>query len=221
MNWVWFGLMAVSLVFGICSGRGAEVSRAAVAGAGEAVSLFLVLLAAICLWNGLMKIADEAGITRLMQRALLPLTSRLFRDLKPGSPGMKAISMNIAANFLGLGNAATPFGLQAMAEMKKQNGNADTASNSMAMFVVVNTASLQLIPTTVAAIRVRCDSPAPFSTLPAMWLASAVTLCFGVLVTRLFERFSPAPPGPRAGSSHPATGRRKPGRNPRAGKKIR
>lgn len=207
MNWVWFGLMAASLVFGACTGRIGKVSQAAVAGAGEAVSLFLVLLAAICLWNGLMKIAEKTGVTRLIQRMLLPVTRLLFRDLPPESEGMRAVSMNITANLLGLGNAATPLGLRAMAEMKKQNGGRKSASNSMATFVVMNTASVQLIPTTIAAIRIRNGSAAPFDILPAMWLASFCTLCFGVLMARALEHTGRDSP-PRHKKKRPARGAR-------------
>ncbi|MDR3645899.1 MAG: spore maturation protein A [Clostridia bacterium] len=187
MSWVWFGLIALSVVFGICTGRINQVSQAAISGAWDAVSLFLVLLAAICLWNGLMRIADKTGITGLLQRLLLPVTKRLFPDLAPGGAAMKAISMNIAANLLGLGNAATPLGLQAMSEMKKKAGATNTATNSMATFVVINTASLQLIPTTIAAIRIKYGAAAPFDILPAMWFASAVTLCFGIAAAKSME----------------------------------
>lgn len=188
MNWVWFGLIALSVVCGALTGRIDQVSKAAISGASDAVSLFLVLLAAICLWNGLMRIAEKTGVTGLLQKLLLPVTKRIFPDLPPDGAEMKAISMNIAANLLGLGNAATPFGLQAMRAMKKRSGSSPEATDAMVTFVVINTASIQLIPTTVAAIRIRYGSAAPFDILPAMWFASIVTFCFGIAAAKAMAR---------------------------------
>lgn len=190
MNWIWFILIAVSVIFGISSGRVNDVSQAALSGAGNAVSLFITLLGSICLWNGLMKIADACGITNILARLLSPITKRLFPDLEPSGKGMKAICMNMAANFLGLGNAATPFGLNAMKEMSKHSAKKDTATDSMAMFIVVNTASLQLIPTTIAVIRMKYGASSPFDILPCVWLASIITLFCGIILARIFETMS-------------------------------
>lgn len=200
MSWVWFGLIAISVIFGIITGKIDQVSQAAISGAFEAVTLFLILLATICLWSGIMKIADKAGITLMLQKMLLPITKRLFPDVKPESAGMKAISMNIAANLLGLGNAATPLGLQAMKELSAhsvEHGSVEhsskdksTATNSMITFVVMNTASLQLIPTTIAALRIKYGSATPFDIVPAVWLASIVTVIFGVTLSKVLEQNS-------------------------------
>jgi spore maturation protein A len=188
MNWIWFALIALSVVCGLFTGRINEVSQAALGGACDSVSLFLTLLGSICLWNGLMKIAESCGITRLLASLMSPVVKRLFPDLPPSGAGMKAISMNIAANFLGLGNAATPFGLQAMNEMAKKSPQKGVATDSMVMFIVINTASLQLIPTTIAVIRMKCGSTAPFDILPCVWLASFVTLICGIMFARIFEK---------------------------------
>jgi spore maturation protein A len=187
MNWVWFVLIGISVVFGIATGHINEVSQASLNGAGNAVALFITLLGSMCLWNGLMKIADACGITKALAAILSPITKRLFPDLAPTSAGMKAVSMNIAANFLGLGNAATPFGLCAMKEMAKHSHEKGVATDSMAMFIVMNTASLQLIPTTIAVIRMKYGSVAPFDILPCVWLSSIVTLVSGILLARIFE----------------------------------
>jgi spore maturation protein A len=188
MSWVWFGLIAISVLFGILTGKINQVSQAAISGASEAVQLFLILLATICLWSGIMKIADKSGITLQLQKMLLPITKRLFPDVKPESAGMKAISMNIAANLLGLGNAATPLGLQAMKELSSNSKDKSTATNSMITFVVMNTASIQLIPTTIAALRIKHGSVNPFDIVPAVWLASLVTLTFGITLSKVLER---------------------------------
>lgn len=185
MNWVWFTLIAVSVGVGAATGRMGDVSAACLTGATGAVELFLVLLATICLWSGLMRIADESGVTDALQKALSPVTKRIFRDLKPDGAAMKAISMNIAANLMGLGNAATPLGLKAMHEMHSGARDKKTATDSMILFVVINTASIQLIPSTIAALRIKYGSKAPFEIVPSIWLASAVTLTVGVNITKL------------------------------------
>lgn len=189
MNWIWFALIALSVIIGALNGRMNQVSQAAIGGASDAVSLFLILLATICLWNGLMNIAQKAGITKALAKLLSPVTKRLFPQVKPGSAGMQAISMNIVANFLGLGNAATPLGLAAMKEMSKgKQLKKRTATDSMAMFVVVNTASIQLIPTTIAALRIKHGAAAPFDILPCIWISSVVTVFVGIITAKTLSK---------------------------------
>lgn len=188
MKWVWSGLILLSIVVGAATGRMGAVSQAAINGAAGAVELSLLLMGTICLWSGLMRIAEYAGITRWISRLLSPLTRRLFPDIRPESEGMQAITMNMTANLLGLGNAATPLGLRAMKYMAEAAPRKGVATDSMAMFVVVNTASIQLVPTTIATLRVKYGSAAPFDILPCIWLASVVTLAAGVLFARLMAR---------------------------------
>lgn len=189
MNWIWFALIALSVIIGALNGRMNQVSQAAIGGASDAVSLFLILLATICLWNGLMNIAQKAGITKALAKLLSPVTKRLFPQVKPGSAGMQAISMNIVANFLGLGNAATPLGLAAMKEMSRgKQLEKRTATDSMAMFVVVNTASIQLIPTTIAALRIKHGAAAPFDILPCIWISSVVTVFVGIITAKTLSK---------------------------------
>lgn len=187
MNWIWFALIAISVIFGIATGHINEVSQASLNGAGNAVSLFITLLGCMCMWNGVMKIADACGITKALANLLSPVTKRLFPDLKNDEAGMKAVCMNIAANFLGLGNAATPFGLKAMKEMAKHSVQKDVATDTMATFIVINTASIQLIPSTIAVIRLKYGSAAPFDILPCVWISSIVTLLSGIIFAKLFE----------------------------------
>ena len=138
-----------------------------------------------------MKIADRGGLTELLARLFSPLLRRLFPEYPADSPAMKAISMNVTANLLGLGNAATPFGLTAMREMQaaRGNGERDQASRSMILFVVMNTASIQLIPAMIGSYRAKYGSAAPFDILPAVWITSAGALAAGILAVFLFERF--------------------------------
>lgn len=188
MNWIWFALIGLSVLCGFATGHAGDVSQAALSGACDAVALFVTLLGSICMWNGLMEIADSCGITKLLAKFMSPVIKRLFPDLEPNGAGTKAICMNIAANFLGLGNAATPFGLMAMKEMAKKTIKKDTASDSMAMFIVINTACLQLIPTTIAVIRLKCGSASPFDILPCTWFSSIVTLICGIIFAKILEK---------------------------------
>lgn len=166
----------------------AAVSTAAMNGCGEAVQLAISLTGTICLWSGVMRVADRSGITDALSRAFRPLNRFLFRELDPEGAAARAISMNMAANLLGLGNAATPLGLAAMRELEKVNRHPGIASQAMVTFVVLNTASLQLLPTTNAYLRLAAGSNEPMEILPAVWLASAVSILVGVTMTRLLRR---------------------------------
>lgn len=188
MKWIWSAILVLSILIGAATGRIGAVSQAAITGAAGAVELFLLLLGTICMWNGLMKIAEYAGVTDAICKLLSPLTRRLFPDLKPSSEGMQAITMNMTANLLGLGNAATPLGLRAMKYMAQEAPSKGVATDSMAMFVVINTASLQLVPTTIATIRIKYGSGAPFDILPCIWISSIVTLSVGILLAKLLAR---------------------------------
>lgn len=185
LNWLWAGIMIVALAAGAVNGRLGEVTNALLSGGGEAIKLSLTLGGAMCLWGGMMRIAEKGGLTELLSKALSPLMRLLFPKLKPDGPACRAILMNMAANFLGLGNAATPFGLKAMNELEKENPIPGTASNSMVVFVVLNTASIQLIPTTVATLRLQYGSVQPMRILPAVWAASFLTALAAVLMAKL------------------------------------
>ena len=162
----------------------AAVSTAAMNGCGQAVELALSLAGTICLWSGVMGIAEKSGLTDVLSRMFRPVNRFLFRGLSPDSPAIKAVSMNMAANLLGLGNAATPLGLAAMKELARENPEPGTASQAMVTFVVLNTASLQILPTTNAYLRLAAGSKEPMEILPAVWLASTVSICVGVFMSR-------------------------------------
>lgn len=133
-----------------------------------------------------MEIASRAGLTDLISKFFSPILKLLFRDVPRNSDAMRYISLNMSANLLGLGNAATPFGLAAMRELQKLNDKKDTASDSMLLFVVMNTASLQLFPTTIAAYRATYGSEKPFDILPCVWIASVAALTVGIGVAKIF-----------------------------------
>ena len=170
MNGILTALLIFSVVTAAFTGRMEALSAAALSGCGEAVSLVIALTGMLCLWSGLMEIARRCRLTEALARLLCPLTRRLFPTVPQGSPAMQAICMNLSANLLGLGNAATPLGLAAMRELQKLNPHKDSASNAMVTFVAMNTASLQLIPTTCAVLRQQAGSAAPMEILPAVWL---------------------------------------------------
>lgn len=188
MKWIFACMIAVSTLFGALNGRIGEVSNAAVQGCGDAVTLVLSLMGSMCLWSGVMRVADEAGLTQRVARLLSPITKRLFRGLAADSKAMKAISMNITANLLGLGNAATPLGLEAMRCLAEEENCRGTASNNMVTFVVLNTASIQLIPTTISVLRLNHGAANPMDILPAVLLSSATALVTALLLAKILER---------------------------------
>lgn len=188
MKWIFTIMIAVSVLFGCLNGRINEVSNAALEGGSTAVTLVLSLTGALCLWSGVMKVAEEAKITDWIAQLLSPITRRIFPGLAKGSAALRAISMNITANLLGLGNAATPFGLEAMRCLQKNSPDGKTATDHMITFVVLNTASVQLIPTTVSVLRLNHGAAAPLDILPAVLLTSAVSLATALVTARLLSK---------------------------------
>ena len=153
LNTLWPIFIIISFVYGIFSGRVSQINDAIFSSAKDAVDLCITLFGTICLWNGIMQIASNTKIIDVLKKIISPIMKRLFPTLKKDEEVYTEISMNMVANIMGLGNAATPLGLKAMKSLQKQNPKKDTLSNNMFMFIVINTASLQIIPTTVIAIR--------------------------------------------------------------------
>lgn len=193
MNGILTALLIFSVVTAAFTGRMEALSAAALSGCSEAVTLVITLTGMLCLWSGLMEIARRGRLTEALARLLCPLTRRLFPTVPQGSPAMQAICMNLSANLLGLGNAATPLGLAAMRELQKLNPHKDSASNAMVTFVAMNTASLQLIPTTCAVLRQQAGSAAPMEILPAVWLTGLSSLAVVLLLDRLLRGKSHQP----------------------------
>ena len=186
MSGIWTGMVAISLVCALITGRGTEMAAAAMEGASAGVELCLSMAGALCLWMGVMEVLRRAGAMGALSRLLRPVLGHLYPDFARDGGVMDAISANVSANLLGLGNAATPLGLDAARRMSRRTPG--VASDSLCMLVVCNTASIQLIPTTVAAVRAGAGSSAPFDILPAVWLASALSVTAGILAARLFAR---------------------------------
>ena len=179
-------LLMLSLVFGCITGQLPAGSSAAMAGAQAAVELCLSMAGAICLWSGVMTLMDRCGLSRKLARLLRPVLRRLLPSASRDSETLAAVSANVSANLLGLGNAATPLGIQAARRMARNCGG--TASDELCLLVVLNTASIQLLPTTVASVRAAFGSAAPFDILPAVWISSLASVTVGLLTARLLSR---------------------------------
>lgn len=183
---IWTGMVVVSVLCGLATGRGAEVAAAAADGAHAAVELCLSIGGMLCLWTGVMEVMRRSGLAGKLSRLLRPILRRLYPSVADDERVMDSISANVSANLLGLGNAATPLGLEAARGMSRKSGK--RASDALCMLVVCNTASIQLIPTTVAAVRTSAGSAAPFDILPAVWLSSAISVGVGITAAKVFAR---------------------------------
>ena len=188
MAWVWTGMVVSSLIFGIAKGTINEVGAAAMEGAGAAVELCISMAGILCLWSGVMAILERCGFTATLFRLFRPLLCRLMPRACRDKETMAAVSANLSCNLLGLGNAATPLGIQAARRMAAGCGG--VASNELCMLVVLNTASIQLLPTTVAGVRSALGAASPFDILPAVWLSSLLSVTAGVFTARLLGRLS-------------------------------
>ncbi len=189
MNILWSVLVLISIVFSIMHATVADTAVAVFSAAQEAVELTLKMLGMFCFWDGIMEIAQRGGVTDCIQKMLTPLLNLLFPNHKNDDTVKSAIAMNMTANILGLGNAATPLGLEAMRRLKANERCKDTATNDMIRFVVLNTASIRLIPTTVAMLRFEAGSASPMEILPVSAIVSLLSCSVGLLICRAAERF--------------------------------
>lgn len=190
MSVIWTGMVVLSVVYGLISGHGPAVAAAAVEGARAAVEMCLTMAGVMCLWMGVMEVMKRAGLAEKISRLLRPVLGWLYPDCRRDRETMDAISANVSANLLGLGNAATPLGIQAARRMARKTPG--VASDSLCMLVVCNTASIQLIPATVASVRLAAGCKTPFDILPAVWLASAVSVTVGALAAKVCARLWPS-----------------------------
>ena len=186
MTVIWTGMVVLSILCGLAAGRGPEVAAAAVEGAAAAVELALSIAGMLCLWTGVMEVMRQSGLADLLSRLLDPVLRRLFPQAAQDRDTMDSISANVSANLLGLGSAATPLGLEAARRLAAKSPG--VASDALCMLVVCNTASIQLIPTTVASVRAAEGCAAPFDILPAVWLASALSVGVGIAACKIFSR---------------------------------
>ncbi len=186
MAWVWTGMVVLSLVFGILTGSLDAVANAALEGARSAIDLSVSMAGILCLWSGVMEIMNVCGLSAGLARAFRPLLRRLLPDACRDNETLAAVSANVSANLLGLGNAATPLGIRAARRMARGCGG--VASDELCLLVVLNTASIQLIPATIASVRAAAGCQTPFDILPAVWLASVLSVAAGLLTAKLLSR---------------------------------
>ena len=186
MALIWTGMVTVSILCGLLTGRGPEVAAAAMEGAQAAVELCISMLGIQCLWMGVMEVMRRCGLAEKLSRLLRPLLRLLYPEFREDQAVMDAVSANFSANLLGLGNAATPLGIDAVRRMSRRSPG--VASDDMCTLVVCNTASVQLLPTTVASVRAAAGSAAPFDILPAVWLASLISVTVGLSAAKLMAR---------------------------------
>ncbi|MCI8415169.1 MAG: spore maturation protein A [Ruminiclostridium sp.] len=186
MTVIWTGMTALSLLCALALGRAGGLASAALDGAGQAIQLGISMAGVLCLWMGVMEVMDRAGLARKLAKLLRPILGRLFPDFARDRGVMDTIAANVSANLLGLGNAATPLGMEAARRMAGRTPG--IASDSLCMLVVCNTASIQLIPTTVAAVRMAAGCETPFDILPAVWLTSALSVLAGITASKLLAK---------------------------------
>lgn len=184
MSWIWAGIILVSIVCSLFTGSGSTLAAATLQGAQAGVTLAVSMAGSLCLWTGVGRLMETVGITDMLSRVLRPLLERLFPGTKRDTALARDLSANICANFLGLGNAATPMGISAAKRMKQ----GDTATDELCRLIVLNTASIQLIPANVAAVRSSLGCAAPFDILPAVWITSLCSAGLGVTAAWLLGK---------------------------------
>ncbi|MGH7496254.1 MAG: nucleoside recognition domain-containing protein [bacterium] len=190
LNYVWLGLILIAIIMGAATGNIEAVTKQAFDSAETAVKIALGLISVMTLWLGLMKVAEAAGLVNLLSRALAPIMKRLFPQVPQDHPAMGSIVLNLAANWLGLSNAATPFGLKAMEELQQLNPKKDTATNAMVMFLGMNTSCITLIPATIIGVRVSLGSSNPFEIIGTTIIASSVATTVAIVMARLLGRLA-------------------------------
>lgn len=190
LNKIWSVFIIISFIYAILMGNVEKLNNSIFESTANAVELSITFLGTICLWNGIIQIAQKTSLIEKLTKIFRLIINFLFPEMKNNEKAKQEISMNVIANVLGLGNAATPLGLKAMKTMQEENTKKDTLSNSMAMFIVLNTASLQIIPTTVIAIRASLGSENPSQIIFAVWGATITAVVVGVIATKIFIKCS-------------------------------
>jgi len=188
LNYIWLALVILAVVIGGINGKIEAVTKAAIDAAGNSVTIAIGLIGVMTLWLGIVKIAEDSGLMRLLARAIAPVLRWLFPEVPHDHPAMGSMLMNIAANMLGLSNAATPLGLRAMEDLEKLNSRPGVATNAMCMFLTINTANVQLIPASMIGLMASAGSRNPTAIIGTTIAATAIALLAGVTVAKICER---------------------------------
>ena len=187
LTYIWAFIIILSVLYSIINGTQDQLNTAVLDSADKAIELVISMCGTVCLWSGMMEIADKSGITKLISKILSPITGRLFPSLDKKGEAFRAINMNITANLLGLGNAATPLGIKAMQCLNKDNGTA-AATRDMIMLVILNTTSVQLIPTMIISMLQSAGCSDPTGIIPFTWAASVSGLIAGIISVQIFTK---------------------------------
>ena len=188
LNYIWLAMVILAIVIGGINGKIDAVTKAAIDAASEAVKIAIGLIGVMALWLGLVKIMEDSGLMALVARIIAPVMKRLFPDVPPGDAAMGSMTMNIAANMLGLSNAATPLGLKAMEDLEKLNKTPGVATNAMCTFLTINTGSVQFIPATMIGVMASAGSKDPAAIIGTTLAAGCAALAAGITTSRLLGK---------------------------------
>lgn len=189
MNYIFYGLIVLSIVIGAINGKLPDVVNSILTGAQKSVDISLSLIGIMAFWLGIMKIAEKSGLVELIAKLIKPITKRLFNEIPPEDPAIGNIAMNFSANALGLTNAATPIGIKAMQDLQVHNKNKKTASNAMCMFLAMNTASFQLVPASVIAILVGVGYKNATEIIAPTLIVTSFTFITAIVLAKVFQKF--------------------------------
>ena len=189
INYIWFFLIFCGVLVGLLSGNGDAISKAIINSCGNTVTFVIELTGIMCFWCGVMKVAENSGLTEKISKLLKPILKSIFKEAAKDEKALGAIVMNLTANMMGLSNAATPFGIKAMEEMDKLNKHKETASNDMALFLVLNATCIQLVPSTIISIRAACNSANPGIIILPTLVSTATAAIVGVICCKILQRY--------------------------------
>lgn len=190
LNIIWPIFIIIGCIYAISNGKVSEINNAVFESTNNAIKVIVTMFGTVCLWNGIMQIASNTSIVKIMMKIIKPIMKVIFPELKENMIAYKEVTMNIIANIMGLGNAATPLGLKAMKSLQKENPDKKRLTNSMAMFIIINTASIQIIPTTVIAIRNSLGSENPTGMIVPVWIATFCAAFVAIVASKiLMKRF--------------------------------
>lgn len=189
VNYIWFIILSFGILIGILTGRGEIISKAIICSANSTVELVIKLVGIMSLWCGIMKIAEKSGLTNKLAKILRPVLKLVLKKAGNDEKSLGCIVMNITANMMGLSNAATPFGIKAMENMQELNDKKDTASDDMAIFLVLNAACIQLVPTTVISIRAAAGSNSPGDIIIPAMITTGIAAIIGVISCKILQRY--------------------------------
>lgn len=189
INYIWFGLIFCGILFGLLSGNGEIISKVIVSSSGSTVTLVVELAGIMCFWCGVMKVAENSGLTEKISKLLKPILKAIFKEVSKDEKALGAIVMNLTANMLGLSNAATPFGIKAMEEMDRLNKDKEKASNDMILFLVLNATCIQLVPATIISIRAACNSINPGIIIIPTLITTGMAAIVGVICCKVLQKY--------------------------------